>query len=86
MKPKNVIISSSWSWILLLSNLTSCVELAQNLNIEVLAEGIETSEHVNFLRKLNCRYGQGYYYSKPLPAKELENFLSYYLPNNVGWI
>lgn len=48
------------------------VALAQNLNIEVLAEGIESKEHISFLKTLNCQYGQGYYYFKPLPAKSLE--------------
>lgn len=52
------------------------VALAQNLNIEVLAEGIESREHIKFLKRLNCRYGQGYFYSKPLPAKKLESFLT----------
>lgn len=51
------------------------VALAQNLNIEVLAEGIESKEHISFLKTLNCQYGQGYYYFKPLPAKTLEAHL-----------
>ena len=46
------------------------VTLAQNLGMEVVAEGIETGEQLNLLRALRCDYGQGYFYSKPLPAAD----------------
>lgn len=42
------------------------ITLAYNLNMDVVAEGVETLEQLNFLRQVNCSYGQGYYYSKPL--------------------
>jgi diguanylate cyclase (GGDEF)-like protein len=44
------------------------VTLAQNLGMKVVAEGIETSEQLSLLRALRCDYGQGYFFSKPLPA------------------
>jgi diguanylate cyclase (GGDEF)-like protein/PAS domain S-box-containing protein len=47
------------------------IEMAHNLNLKVIAEGVETSEHAEFLRKLDCDELQGYFFSKPLPAAEL---------------
>jgi diguanylate cyclase (GGDEF)-like protein/PAS domain S-box-containing protein len=44
------------------------IKLAQNLKMKVIAEGIETAEQLNLLKKLNCEYGQGYFFSKPLKA------------------
>jgi diguanylate cyclase (GGDEF)-like protein/PAS domain S-box-containing protein len=44
--------------------------MASNLHLEVVAEGVETSEQVAMLKKLHCKYGQGYYFSKPLSAEE----------------
>lgn len=43
------------------------VDFAKTLNMKVVAEGIETKEDVNFLKDIGCGYGQGYYFSKPLP-------------------
>ena len=42
--------------------------LAKNLQLDVVAEGVETAEQVQELRKLNCKYAQGYYFSEPLSA------------------
>lgn len=42
------------------------ISLARNLGIEVVAEGIETPEQLDFLRQMDCSYGQGYYYSRPV--------------------
>ncbi len=44
------------------------INLASNLDMEVVAEGVETIEQLDFLRKINCKYGQGYYYSRPLDS------------------
>lgn len=55
--------------------LKSIIELANNLNIDVIAEGIEHEEHVEILKELQCNEGQGYFFSKPVPAGELENIL-----------
>jgi len=49
------------------------INLAQNLNYKVVAEGVESAEQVEFLRKKSCDYIQGYYYTKPISR---ENFLS----------
>jgi len=41
--------------------------LAKSMNLRVIAEGVETEEHVRLLRRLGCILGQGYHYSKPIP-------------------
>lgn len=48
------------------------ITLAKNLNLEIIAEGAETEAQVNFLVNEGCENIQGYYYSKPITAKELE--------------
>jgi diguanylate cyclase (GGDEF)-like protein/PAS domain S-box-containing protein len=45
--------------------------MAKNLRLDVIAEGVETFEQVTLLKKLNCKYAQGYYFSKPLAAEEV---------------
>ena len=51
------------------------IEMAEGLGIRVICEGVETKEQVEMLRKLGCRYVQGYYYSKPIPAENyVESF------------
>lgn len=54
----------------------SIMMLADSLNMQVLAEGVEESEQVDMLKSLGCQYVQGYYYSRPLPANEVEEFLN----------
>jgi EAL domain-containing protein (putative c-di-GMP-specific phosphodiesterase class I) len=44
--------------------------MATNLHLEVVAEGVETGEQLALLTRLKCKYGQGFYFSKPLPAAE----------------
>jgi len=49
--------------------------LAQNLGMDVVAEGVETREQLEILRSLNCKYGQGYFFSKPLDSQSAEAFI-----------
>ncbi|MBF7096362.1 bifunctional diguanylate cyclase/phosphodiesterase [Alkalibacter mobilis] len=51
------------------------VSLAQSLGLSVVAEGIETKEQAEFLLKNNCDLGQGYYFSKAIPAEDIELLL-----------
>ncbi|WP_133964971.1 putative bifunctional diguanylate cyclase/phosphodiesterase [Eubacterium limosum] len=44
------------------------VEMAGLLGIQVVCEGVETEEHLQFLKKIGCEIGQGYYFSRPLPV------------------
>jgi diguanylate cyclase (GGDEF)-like protein/PAS domain S-box-containing protein len=43
--------------------------MANNLRLDVVAEGVETLQQVAMLKKLQCKYGQGYYFSRPLSAE-----------------
>jgi EAL domain-containing protein (putative c-di-GMP-specific phosphodiesterase class I) len=43
--------------------------MANNLRLDVVAEGVETIQQVALLKKLQCKYGQGYYFSRPLSAE-----------------
>ncbi|VEP18575.1 Response regulator receiver modulated diguanylate cyclase/phosphodiesterase [Hyella patelloides LEGE 07179] len=55
------------------------VTLAHSLNMDAIAEGVETIEQVNHLKALGCEYAQGYLYAKPLEVKDIElNFLNNY--------
>lgn len=51
------------------------IDLAKNLELNVIAEGVETEQQGNFLKQLGCNEVQGYLYSKPLPEKEIEQSL-----------
>lgn len=46
--------------------------LGENLGIEVLAEGVETREQFDALRRLSCHFGQGFLFSRPIPGPEVE--------------
>ncbi len=49
--------------------------LAKSLQIDVICEGVENEEQIKFLRSIGCNTIQGYYYSKPVSAKEFEKIL-----------
>lgn len=48
----------------------SIIAMASHLSLDVVAEGVETVEQLDFLRQCGCRRFQGYYFSKPLPADQ----------------
>ena len=52
------------------------IMLGHNLNMDIVAEGIEAEGNVQTLKNLNCEYGQGYFFSKPLPVTALEDLLN----------
>lgn len=52
------------------------IGLATNLNLKVVAEGVETKEQASFLNSLACDNVQGYLYSKPLPYEQIEPLLT----------
>jgi EAL domain-containing protein (putative c-di-GMP-specific phosphodiesterase class I) len=54
---------------------TAVISLGQNLNLKVIAEGVETAEQAEFLRQNNCEEVQGYHLSKPIPPSEFETFV-----------
>src|SRR5690606_9306305 len=51
------------------------IAMAHELNLKVVAEGVETKEQEQFLKKLHCDYAQGYLYSKPLTKDALETWV-----------
>ncbi|UIE37293.1 putative bifunctional diguanylate cyclase/phosphodiesterase [Leptodesmis sichuanensis] len=51
------------------------VAIAQTMEMKVIAEGIETPDQLAQLRSLNCDFGQGYLFSKPLPAHQIIDLL-----------
>jgi diguanylate cyclase (GGDEF)-like protein/PAS domain S-box-containing protein len=52
------------------------VALAQNLGMDVVAEGVETEDQLRLLRKLECENGQGFLFSTPLGGAQLDQFIS----------
>jgi diguanylate cyclase (GGDEF)-like protein/PAS domain S-box-containing protein len=53
----------------------SIVTMAHNLKMDVVAEGVETKEQLEKLRSLNCEYGQGFYFSRPVERDAAEALL-----------
>ena len=53
----------------------STIELAHNMGLSVVAEGIEDEFALNWLAKNKCELGQGYFISRPKPAQELTTWL-----------
>ena len=51
------------------------VNLADNLKMDVIAEGVEKEEHLTLLKALKCKYAQGYLFSHPLNCKEASKLL-----------
>jgi len=51
------------------------IAMAQSLHLKVIAEGVETAEQATFLSTHRCLYGQGYFYSRPVPAEAFEALL-----------
>lgn len=61
------------------------IGLGQSLNIEVIAEGVETQQQLAYLRQEECAMMQGYLYCKPLPPEQVVTFLSAHeVSNNAG--
>jgi EAL domain-containing protein (putative c-di-GMP-specific phosphodiesterase class I) len=62
---------------------STIIKLGQNLKMKVIAEGIETSEQLAQLKTLNCEYGQGYFFAKPMKAEAAELFIDQSMKNSV---
>ncbi|HCM91318.1 MAG TPA: hypothetical protein DIS78_01950 [Lachnospiraceae bacterium] len=57
----------------------SSVRMAKMIGLDVIAEGVETKEQLDFLNSIDCDIAQGYYYSRPIPVGEFEEFIKEYL-------
>jgi EAL domain-containing protein (putative c-di-GMP-specific phosphodiesterase class I) len=56
----------------------SIISMAHHLNLQVIAEGVESEDQVHFLKEHSCDEIQGYYYSPPVPVQEIEQLLTGY--------
>ena len=57
------------------SVLSFIISLAKWMDLQVVAEGVETKEQMQLLKSLNCEYAQGYYYAKPMPENQFERHM-----------
>lgn len=55
--------------------LDSIINMAHQMGMTVIAEGVETKEQADYLLQLNCEYMQGFYFSRPIPVEEFEKLL-----------
>ncbi|RMP63495.1 hypothetical protein ALQ18_03732 [Pseudomonas marginalis pv. marginalis] len=60
------------------------IQLGKSLGMQVIAEGVETAEQEAYIISEGCHEGQGYHYSKPLPARELAAYLKHAERNNAA--
>lgn len=66
------------------------ISLANSLGLNVVAEGVETPQQYEYLKRLNCHTTQGYYFCKPLPIKEVVAYIeclngkNYLMPKQPG--
>ena len=56
------------------------IQLGTALDLQIVAEGIETVEQGERMRDLGCHQAQGYYYGRPMPLEEVVDFLEAGLP------
>jgi EAL domain-containing protein (putative c-di-GMP-specific phosphodiesterase class I) len=54
----------------------SIISLCKKLNVKVIAEGVETKQQLDILRRLGCCYFQGFYFSKSLPVEDFIDFIA----------
>lgn len=57
------------------SILKNIIRLMKDLNVTILAEGVETKNQVEFLKAVGCYYVQGYFYARPMPMPDMEALL-----------
>lgn len=61
------------------------VQMAKNLKMDMVCEGVETASQLEFLKSIGCDKIQGYYFSKPLPVDEFTEWISNFETNPGGY-
>ncbi|MCB5163226.1 EAL domain-containing protein [Marinomonas algarum] len=56
--------------------LNAIIAMIKNLNINLICEGIENKQQIDYLLQRGCTLGQGFYYSKAMPRNDILNYLS----------
>lgn len=64
---------------------SSIVSIAETLSLDVVAEGIESPDQIYRLRQMGCKFGQGYLFSEPLSAENIDLLLSKYNYRRPGY-
>ncbi|MBS1802419.1 MAG: EAL domain-containing protein [Acidobacteria bacterium] len=64
------------------SVIRTIIAMAQNMSMGVIAEGVETEEHVKRLLAIGCHFGQGFFFSKPVSAADTEQLLA----GHASWL
>ena len=59
-----------------LAMVDAIISMTTKLGIETIAEGIESADHSKQLERHGCRFGQGYYFAKPMPERDFLNFIT----------
>ncbi|MDZ7784529.1 MAG: EAL domain-containing protein [Halioglobus sp.] len=52
------------------------LSMGKTLGMEIIAEGVQTREQAEFLSRIGCQYGQGYYYARPMSVADIEDLLA----------
>ncbi|EXJ12773.1 putative bifunctional diguanylate cyclase/phosphodiesterase [Nitrincola nitratireducens] len=63
---------------------TAIIAMARSLKLRLIAEGVETEEQRKILLRLGCEFLQGYYFAKPMPASEVQTWLTHYEPEYLS--
>lgn len=60
------------------------MDIAKDMNIPVIAEGVEDKIELKTLKEMGCNIVQGYYFSRPIPAEEFEKLLNKEMEKHIG--
>ncbi|RRN83939.1 MAG: EAL domain-containing protein [Acidithiobacillus ferrooxidans] len=63
-----------------LAIVTAVITASRMLGMNVIAEGVETADHVDLLVKTGCNHLQGYFFSKPIPAEDVPAWVAHFRP------
>jgi diguanylate cyclase (GGDEF)-like protein len=62
------------------SIVTTIIDLARNMDLELIAEGVESASQIDFLLEKGCHIGQGYYFAEPLNGDGIASFINHHSP------